>query len=116
MIDIVKESDYVPTLGANQKGECFLVQCMNQDELIDMSKELGQEYYEPNSYPAVIGAMEKHDDSSCKPVCMSRDSYEFMHKSEWTEPVIITYAHYKQIFEDVDIDQMQLYETLGMKT
>ena len=115
MIDVEKESDYVPTLGVNQKGECFLVQCMNQDELIDMSRELKQEYHEPNRYPAVIGAREKLDGSACRPICMSKETYYWMNNTEWTEPVIITYARYKKIFEGVDLDQMQLYEKLGMK-
>ena len=115
-VDKYAQAVYAPALGSNEEGECFLVQCMNHYQLDKMALELDQEYYEPNNYPAVIGAMESLDRTRCKPICMSEDSYEFMQKSDWMDPTIISYDRYLKIFEGVDLDQMQLYDALGMKT
>ncbi len=116
MIDEYGVEVYVPTPGSSEKGECFIVQCMNHYELTKMALNLEQKYHEPNNYPAVIGAIESLDRTKCKPICMSQDSYEFMPKSDWIEPTIISFAYYKKIFEGIDFDQMELYETLGMKS
>ena len=114
-VDKYAQASYEPTLGSSKEGECFLVQCMNHYELTKMVLELEQEYFEPNNYPAVIGAIEKRDGSACRPICMSENSFEFMQRSEWKDPTIISYARYIKIFEGVDLNQMELYETLGMK-
>jgi len=114
-VDKYAQAVYEPTLGSNEKGECFLVQCMNHHELTKISLDLGQKYHEPSNYPAVIGAIESLDGTKCKPVCISQDSYELMQKSDWIEPIIISYARYKKIFKGIELDQMELYETLGMK-
>ena len=116
MIDEHDVKEYIPTPGSSEKGKCFIVQCMNHYELTKMALDLDQEYHEPNNYPAVIGAIESLDGTKCKPVCMSQDSYEFMPKSDWIEPLIISFRYYKKIFEGIDLDQMELYESLGMKS
>ena len=116
MVDQYEKSMYKPVAGSLKKGECFLVQCKDMDQLMEMSSELDQNFCEPNSYPAIIGAMEMLDSSACKPICMSKDSYFFMDKSAWKDSVIISYEYYKEIFKDVCIDQLELYATLGMES
>jgi len=116
MVDQYEKSVYKPVAGSLKEGECFLVQCRDMDQLMEMSSELDQHFSEPNSYPAIIGAMETLDGSTCKPMCMSKDSYFFMDKSAWKDSVIISYEYYKVIFKDVDLNQLELYSTLGMES